>query len=296
MSSRKKGLGRGLGEMGVTELLGGFEAPGAISSVLAADANNTLKEVDVSLLSPGKYQPRRHMDPTSLDELTSSIRAEGILQPILVRSQGTGYEIIAGERRFQAAKRAGLTEVPVVVRELSDQSALAVGLIENIQRQDLNAIEEAVAFNRLIEEFNMTHQQVAQAVGRSRAAVTNMLRLLKLTPAVRELVEKRKIDMGHARALLSLGETQQLLAAKQIVDKGLSVRQTEQLIQSYLHTEQYSSKTTKEQDPNVLHLERTLADKLGATVKIQQKDKEKGRLVINYNSLEELDGILEHIK
>lgn len=291
--SKKKGLGRGLGEMGVSELLSGF---GSVPAIPSIENNNGYKEIDISLLSPGIYQPRRHMDPAALEELASSIESQGIVQPIVVRKQENGYEIIAGERRWRAAQKAGLTEVPVIVRELSDQSVLAIALIENIQRQDLNAMEESMALNRLIEEFQMTHQEVAKAVGRSRAAVTNILRLLKLSPEVRKLLEEGKLDMGHARALLSLADNQQLQVALAVIAKGLSVRQTEQLIQGYLHKEDASTPAEKKRDANVLSLERNLADKLGAMVQIQQQSKQKGKLVISYNSLDELDGILEHIK
>jgi ParB family transcriptional regulator, chromosome partitioning protein len=292
--SKKKGLGRGLGEMGVSELLSGF---GSVPAIPAIDGSNGYKEVDISLLNPGVYQPRRQMDPAALEELANSIESQGIIQPIVVRKLDTGYEIIAGERRWRAAQKAGLTQVPVIIRDLSDQSVLAIALIENIQRQDLNAMEESFALNRLIEEFQMTHQEVAKAVGRSRAAVTNILRLLKLEPEVRQLLEDGKLDMGHARALLSLEKNQQLQAALTVVAKGLSVRQTEQLIQGYLHKEDSSpSPTNKERDANVLSLERDLADKLGARVQIQQKSKQKGNLIISYSSLDELDGILEHIK
>ena len=290
---KKKGLGRGLGDMGVSELLGGLSMP----TVSAASSDDKLlKDIDISQLTPGKYQPRRQMDPTALEELANSIRSQGIIQPILVRQLEQGnYEIIARERRWRAAQQAGLTQVPVVIRHLSDQAVLAIALIENIQRQDLNVMEEAVALNRLIEEFEMTHQAVAQAVGRSRAAVTNILRLLKLKPEVRQLLEDGKLDMGHARALLSLDAGQQYKVALVIIGRGLSVRQTEQLIQGYLHPE---SKATakKEKDVNVVRLERDLAERLGAQVQIRQKGKQKGNLVISYSSLDELDGILGRIQ
>jgi ParB family chromosome partitioning protein len=236
------------------------------------------------------------MDPAALEELAHSIETQGIIQPIVVRKQNDGYEIIAGERRWRAAQKAGLTQVPVIVRDLSDQAVLAIALIENIQRQDLNAIEEAIALNRLIEEFQMTHQDAAKAVGRSRAAVTNIIRLLKLIPEVRKMVEDKKLDMGHARALLSLEGDQQIQVAMSIVAKGLSVRQTEQLIQNYLHKSESQPVTPAPRDVNVLRLERDLSDKLGAKVQIQQQDNQRGKLVISYTSLDELDGILEHIR
>jgi ParB family chromosome partitioning protein len=291
---KKKGLGKGLGEMGVSELLGGF---GSSTAIPALEKDNAYQEVDISRLQPGVYQPRRHMDPAALEELANSIQEQGIIQPIVVRKQVDGYEIIAGERRWRAAQKAGLNQVPVIIRDLSDQAVLAIALIENIQRQDLNIMEEAIALNRLIEEFQMTHLEVAKAVGRSRAAVTNIIRLLKLVPEVRKLVEDKKLDMGHARALLSLDGNQQLQVALTIVAKGLSVRQTEQLIQGYLHKDETpATPANKQQDANVLSLERDLADKLGAKVHIQQQNKQKGKLIISYNSLDELDGILAHIQ
>lgn len=290
---KKKGLGRGLGEMGVNELLGGFSAVPTLPTI---ETGNGYKDVDISLLQPGAYQPRRRMDPAALEELANSIESQGIVQPIVVRKQESGYEIIAGERRWRAAQKIGLTQVPIIIRDLSDQAVLAIALIENIQRQDLNAMEEAIALNRLIEEFQMTHQEIAKAVGRSRAAVTNILRLLKLQPEVRQLVEDGKLDMGHARALLSLESHQQMQVALTVIARGLSVRQTEQLIQSHLHKEDAQPTHSKQKDSNVLMLERDLADKLGASVQIKQQSKQKGKLVISYSSLDELDGILAHIQ
>lgn len=291
---KKKGLGKGLSEMGVSELLGGLASA---TDIPALRKDNSYQEVDIARLQPGVYQPRRHMDPVALEELANSIQEQGIIQPIVVRKKENGYEIIAGERRWRAAQKAGLNQVPVIIRDLSDQTVLAIALIENIQRQDLNAMEEAIALNRLIEEFQMTHLEVAKAVGRSRAAVTNIIRLLKLVPEVRKLVEDKKLDMGHARALLSLDDHEQLQVALAIVAKGLSVRQTEQLIQAHLHKDKEESfVAAKSQDVNVLNLVRDLSDKLGAKVQIQQQSKQKGRLIISYNSLDELDGILAHIQ
>ena len=290
---KKKGLGKGLGEMGVSELLSSFTS---LPPIPTTSSTHGYQEVDISLLNPGAYQPRRKMDSAALEELANSIESQGIIQPIVVRKQSTGYEIIAGERRWRAAQIAGLTQVPVIIRDLSDQTVLAIALIENIQRQDLNAVEEAIALNRLIEEFQMTHLEVAKSVGRSRAAVTNILRLLKLQPEVRELLEDGKLDMGHARALLSLEDNEQLSLALTVIAKGLSVRQTEQLIQNHLHKDETNCSPAITKDVNVTHLERNLADKLGASVQIQQVNKQKGRLIISYNSLDELDGILAHIQ
>jgi ParB family chromosome partitioning protein len=290
---KKKGLGKGLGEMGVNELLSGFSSTPPIPAIQNSER---YQEVDISLLNPGAYQPRRQMDSAALEELANSIESQGIIQPIVVRKQGAGYEIIAGERRFRAAKIAGLTEVPIIIRDLSDQAVLAIALIENIQRQDLNAIEEATALNRLMEEFDLTHLEVAKAVGRSRAAVTNILRLLKLQPEVRQLLEEGKLDMGHARALLSLEDNQQLSVALIVIAKNLSVRQTEQFIQNYLHKEDTPASSAVTRDIHVINLERNLGDKLGASVKIHQMNAQKGKLIISYYSLEELDGILAHIQ
>lgn len=295
--SKKKGLGRGLGDMGVSELLGCFNSSPATTLSTPDVVDGSLHKVSVQDLMPGAYQPRRNMDPGALEELANSIRAQGIIQPIIVRRQDDRYEIIAGERRWRAAKMAGLKEIPVVVRDLSDQAVVAIALIENIQRQDLNIIEEALALNRLIAEFDMTHQEVAKAVGRSRAAVTNILRLLKLNPTVRVQVEQGLLDMGHARAILSLDDKDQVEVANTVISQGLSVRLTEQLIQRYLHRDDsQAEKIPAIKDPNVSRLERDLSGRLGAPVDIQQKTNGKGKLVITYHSLDELDGILAHIK
>lgn len=254
----------------------------------------------MDLIQRGRYQPRRDFDEEGLKELADSITAQGVVQPIVVRPvEDSRYEIIAGERRWRAAQMAGQAEIPVVIREVDDQSAMAMGLIENIQRQDLNAIEEAGALHRLLNDFGLTHQQVAKAVGKSRSAVSNLLRLLDLGEEVKELIVSRQMEMGHARALLPLSGEAQAIAARQVVKKGLSVRDTETLVRQILAAdgaEEKKSKPQQKPDPDVERLITGLTDKLGAQVKLQQGRGGKGKLVISYNSLEELDGILDHIQ
>jgi ParB family chromosome partitioning protein len=284
MSTKKPKLGRGL-----DALLGS-----AIEN--SATAKDELKHVPVDLLQRGKYQPRTHMGEAALQELSDSIRAQGVVQPIVVRPIGAGrYEIIAGERRWRAAQMAGLQSVPAVVRDIPDEAAIAIALIENIQRENLNPVEEATALQRLIDEFGMTHQQTAESVGRSRAAVTNLLRLLTLNTDVREMLELGKMDMGHARALLALTSKAQSEAAREVVGKGLSVRETEQLVRRLLERP-HAPKATRGKDPDVRALEEKLSDKLGARVQLLQTSGAKGKLVIEYNSMDELDGILARIK
>lgn len=246
----------------------------------------------VDLLQPGKYQPRRIFDPEALQELADSIRAQGILQPILARAIADNtYEIIAGERRWRAAQLAGLHQVPVFIREISDEAAVAMSLIENIQREDLNVIEQAVALKRLGDEFDMTHEAIAAAVGKSRTTITNVLRLLQLAAPVKTLLEKGAIEMGHARALLSLGAEQQVGAANLVVARGLSVRETENFVRKSIDTP-LPPKPAKV-DPDIARLQSALSDKLGATVSIQHTPTGKGKLVIHYHSLDALEGILE---
>ncbi len=301
MPVKKKGLGRGLADMGVSELLGQIQAPVSVKKQKESAEQKTeggirFQQLPVSQLKPGPFQPRKNMDPALLQELANSIRSQGIIQPIVVRQAGDDYEIIAGERRWRAAQLAECDFVPVIVRDLPDQTLLAMALIENIQRQDLNVMEEAMALKRLIDEFSMTHQEVAKAVGRSRAAVTNLLRLLKCHPDVRQLVEKGKLDMGHARALLALPEAQQIKVAQVIVMRALSVRQTEQLIQRYVHQDDTVKTPKKRRDPNITRFERDLSERLGAEVAIQEAtNKSGGRLVIQYHSLAELEGIMAHM-
>lgn len=308
MAEKKKSLGDNLGNLGLNELLGSIEpldvhessapadslAPRA-PSVSAVAVENRIFRLPVTKLVPGRYQPRTHFDETALQDLASSIRAQGIIQPLVVRRQSDGYEIVAGERRWRAAQMAGLEEVPAVIQDLPDEAIMAIALIENIQREDLNAIEEAVALERLLSEYSLTHQQVAEAVGKSRTAVTNLLRLLKLNADVRLMVERGHIEMGHARALLSLEGVKQSEVATLIVEKGWSVRQTEQVVRDM--TQQKTSEPTspKRQDPNISRLEMDLSEKLRAKVAIKHQSKGRGQLVIHYSSIDELDGILEHI-
>ena len=271
----------------------------------AAPRDEELTRVPVDLLQRGRYQPRLDMRPETLQELADSIRAQGVVQPIVVRplaAQRTGepirYEIIAGERRWRAAQMAGLHDIPAVVRLVPDEAAVAMSLIENIQRENLNPLEEARALDRLIREFDVTHQQAADAVGRSRAAVSNLLRLLELADEVKSLVEQRQLEMGHARALLGLANArQQVEVGALVAKKGLSVRETEALVKRMLaHGSHSGTREPERRDPNVTKLEHDLADKLGAKVQLQHANSGKGKLVINYNSLDELDGILAHIQ
>ena len=255
-----------------------------------------LRVVPIDLLQRGRYQPRLKMDKEVLQELADSIKSQGVIQPLLARPNGDGlYEIIAGERRWRAAQLAGLNEVPVVVRDMEDQDVMAVALIENIQRQDLNAIEEAKGFARLMDEFGLTHQEIAEVVGRSRVAVSNLLRLLNLHASVMKMVENGELDMGHARALLSLPEEKQPLAARQISREGLSVRKAELLVKRMASQKAASAKVPKRKSADVQHLEEELSKRVGAKVVIEQGAK-KGRLIIEYHSLDELDGILGRIK
>lgn len=275
-----KGLGRGL-----DALLGGD-----LENMSGSDMLRTLK---VGQLQPGKYQPRTQMDQDSLQQLADSIRAQGIMQPILVRPVAPEkFEIIAGERRWRAAQMAGLTEVPALVREIADEAALAMSLIENIQRENLNPLEEATGIKRLIDEFSMTHQLAAEAVGRSRSAVTNLLRLLNLAAPVQELLMQGHIDMGHARALLSLDGPKQIAVAQHVAAKQLSVREAERLVQGALHPRK---KTPVKPQRDILRLQESAADKLGAKVSIRHSARGVGKLVIEYKSLDQLDGILAHM-
>jgi ParB family chromosome partitioning protein len=311
MVAKKRGLGRGL-----DALLGGMGGGSRAASDVAETINSTgtrpdafieephapsktgdLKELPVDLLQPGKYQPRTDMHQESLQDLANSIKAQGMLQPIVVRRiDGGRYEIIAGERRWRAAQLAELHNIPAVIRDVPDEAAIAMALIENIQRENLNPIEEASALQRLIGEFALTHQQAADAVGRSRAAVTNLLRLLSLNPDVRLLLENGDLEMGHARALLTLEGERQSKAARDVVARGLSVRETEQLVNRLREDASPQVKTPKTIDPNIQRLQDELGEKLGAKVALQHANNGKGKLVVHYNSLDELDGILAHIK
>lgn len=280
---KTKGLGRGL-----DALLGGGEPESASTEVL-----RTLK---VGQLQSGKYQPRTLMDQESLANLAASIREQGIMQPILVREiESERYEIIAGERRWRAAQLAGLQEVPVLVRDIPDESALAMALIENIQRENLNPLEEANGIKRLIDEFGMTHESAAQAVGRSRSAVSNLLRLQNLHESVQEMLMRNRIDMGHARALLGLNGAKQVAAAEEIVQKNLSVREAEQLVKRLLAGVP-AAVTKPVGDKDVMRLQEELAEAIGAGVQIKSGRAGSGQLKISYSSLEQLDGIIARLK
>ncbi|MCL5043503.1 MAG: ParB/RepB/Spo0J family partition protein [Gammaproteobacteria bacterium] len=289
MAAKKRGLGRGL-----DALLGQSTTPqGQHDGEQPQD--HLLKDLPVDLIQRGKYQPRRDMDPQALEELAESIKAQGVMQPIVVRPIGGGrYEIIAGERRWRATQQAGLDSIPAVIREVADEAAIAMALIENIQREDLNPIEEAMALHRLQQEFELTQQQVANAVGKSRVSITNLLRLMALPDEVKLLLERGDIEMGHARALLGLPLEEQTAAARQVVAKGLTVRQTEALVRQLLKPRQ--AQPNQRPDPNIEHLQSDLSERLGAEVKIQHGARGKGKLVISYSSLDELDGVLAHIK
>ncbi len=293
MTTKKKGLGRGL-----DALLGaGGVGPKKAADSAVAVSQYQPQTLGIDQLQRGRFQPRRHFDAEKLQELADSISAQGMLQPIVVRSLGNkGYEIIAGERRWRAAQLAGMSDVPVTIHEVDDQSAMAIALIENIQRDDLNPLEEAQALQRLLAEFQLTHQQIGQALGKSRTAVTNLLRLLELEPSVRSLLDEGKLEMGHARALLGLKEQMQSQAAQDVIKGALSVRATEQLVRRLQITAATPAKTPPKADPNIAALERDLSEKLGARVAIRSSAKGKGELAIGYNSLDELEGILEHIR
>lgn len=294
MAVKKRGLSRGL-----DALLGAGKAVVAASDRPQADtktAQNQLTTLPVDRLCRGKYQPRQDMHAESLNDLADSIRAQGVVQPIVVRPLGNNqYEIIAGERRWRAAQIAELQDVPVVIRDVPDEAAIAMALIENIQRENLNPLEEATALQRLLDEFDMTHQQAAEAVGRSRAAVSNLLRLQELKDDVKRLLRDGKLEMGHARALLGLSGGQQSEAAHTVVKRGLTVRETERLVQS-LNKSALSTPKDHRLDPDIRRFQEELSDRLGAKVDIQHSGKGKGKLTIHYNNLDELDGILKHIK
>lgn len=281
---KTKGLGRGL-----NALLGGDDPAPA-----QTDTASTLR---VEQLQPGRYQPRTHMDEASLQELAASIRSQGLIQPILVRPIAADrYEIIAGERRWRASQIAGLTDVPVVIRELPDQAALAVALIENIQREDLNPLEEARGVQRLIDEFGLTHQLAAEAIGRSRSATTNLLRLLNLSHQVQEMVFSGQLDMGHARALLSLEGHAQVRIAQRIVEAGLNVRETEALVGATLNPKIPAVAAKPRVDRDVQRLENELSEQLGTTVELKTGRKGSGKLLISYSSLDHLDELIKRLR
>jgi len=252
------------------------------------------RKLPIEFMQPGQYQPRKIMTDDALEELASSIRAQGIIQPIVVREIGKNkFEIIAGERRWRASQLAELDVIPCLVRDIPDEAAIAMALIENIQREDLNAMEEAVALQRLMQEFELTHQQTADAVGKSRTTVTNLLRLLTLTEVCRTMLERGDLEMGHARALLSLASHEQTSIARTVVDKGLTVRETEKLVRAA--SAPNKAKFVAKGDPHINQLERRISDKMGAVIKIQHGVKGKGKIIIQYSSLDELDGVLKHM-
>ena len=298
MSTKKRGLGTG---RGLDALLGAVrqakDEVAAVESVSVQQVSDSLQQLPLEQLQRGRYQPRRDMNPVALQELADSIKAQGVMQPIVVRSLNDSgrFEIVAGERRWRAAQMAGLDTIPAIVREINDDTAMAMALIENIQREDLNPMEQATAMHRFVEEFELTHQQIAEAVGKARATVSNLLRLMALPREVKTLLEHGDLEMGHARALLSLPEQQQTESARLIVDKGLSVRQTEALVRSLLAAKD-KPQDDKRPDPNVAQLQQSLADKLGAAVQIDYNKKGQGKLVIRYKSFDVLDGILAHIQ
>ncbi|MFT4796663.1 MAG: ParB family chromosome partitioning protein [Candidatus Azotimanducaceae bacterium] len=286
MVAKKRGLGRGL-----DALLGAEKR--SVHQDAGHPPKSILEEVPIEWIRPGKYQPRKTMDDESLQELAASIRAQGVMQPIVLRSVGENrYEIIAGERRWRATQLAGLDKIPAVIKEVNDEAAVAMSLIENIQREDLNPMEEALALQRLIEEFDLTHQQVADAVGKSRTAVTNFLRLINLSPEVSQMLAHGDIEMGHARALLSLSFEQQGFVAREIAAQHLNVRQAEALVRKMLSGK--PPKPDVKVDADTRSLENKLGERLGQKVNLQHTAKGKGKLVISYNSLDELDGILHH--
>ena len=285
MTARKKpALGRNLSSM---------LSQSTLRHVTERASGEELRQLPLDVIHPGRYQPRSVFDEEKLEELAASIRAQGVVQPIVVRETDNGqFELIAGERRWRAAQLADIDAIPAVVRDVPDEVAVAMSLIENIQREDLNPLEEATALRRLIDDFQMTHQEAADAVGRSRAAVSNLLRLLELVQEVKDMVDVRSIEMGHARALLSLDEELQVEAAREVVNKRLSVRETENLVRRLLHPKK---RTGRRIDPDILRLQNRLGENLGAKVKIHHQASGKGKLVISYNNSDEFEGILERL-
>lgn len=299
MSGKKK-LGRGL-----DKLLGGIAAKATAAEALASAqtsksglVDSELRHIPIDLIQRGKYQPRTDMHEEALQELADSIRVQGVMQPIVVRplEGGDRFEIIAGERRWRATQIAGLDTIPAVIRIVGDESAIAMALIENIQRENLNPIEEAMALKRLQEEFSLTQQEVAEAVGKSRTTITNLLRLMSLNHDVRVMLERGDIEMGHAKALLGLQPEQQSDASKAVAGKGLSVRQTEALVRKLLENTPLQQQKPVREDPDIVRLQESLSERIGAKVEIQHSNKGSGKLTLRYNSLDELDGILAHIK
>jgi ParB family chromosome partitioning protein len=285
MALNKKRLGRGLGS-----LIGNVDQ---VTEASADEIANGLKELPIDKIQRGEYQPRKNFDEEALQELANSISAQGVIQPIVVRREGSHYELIAGERRWRAAQLAGLQSIPAVIKELDTKSAAAIALIENIQREDLNPLEESAALQRLIDDFDLTHMQVAEAVGRSRVAVSNLLRLLELAEPVKDLVNKSLLSMGHARALLALPQQDQADVARVVVNRGLSVRETEALVKKTLAP--HPPKSDKPAvDPDIQRLEQRISESLCSEVKIKTGNKGAGQLVIKFHNNDELDGILQH--
>ena len=284
---KKKRLGRGLGS-----LIGNIDE---VTRVSEQDHRSGLIQLDIDRIQRGKYQPRQHFDQQSLQELADSIHSQGIIQPIVVRPEGNHFELVAGERRWRAAQIAGLQKIPAVIRDIDGKSAAAIALIENIQREDLNPLEEAQALMTLLAEFEPTHQQVADSVGRSRASVSNLLRLLDLADPVKDQVNQGLLDMGHARALLGLIRHDQIEVANIIVNRGLSVRETEALVKQRLNPGAGKPSTSGESDPDTKRLETRISEKLGAGVKIKSGKQGSGQLIISFHNSDELDGILQHL-
>ncbi len=293
MTVKKRGLGRNL-----NALLGSVEdVYAATKSEVKPESNQEYRKIPVDMIVRSPYQPRREFEPNALEELAQSIRAQGVIQPIVVRKIAQNkFELVAGERRWRASQLAGLHEIPALVKELADDTVMAVALIENIQRENLNPIEEAIAINRLIEELNLTHQQVAETLGKSRTTVTNLLRLLSLREEVKTLLMRGDLEMGHARALLALENDEQVLAAKQVIENNLSVRETEKLIRRMLqHTTETQQAEPAAVAPEVTALQNQIEEILSAKVLLKHNNNGKGQLIIHYNDLEELDGIIAHI-
>jgi ParB family chromosome partitioning protein len=300
MATKRKGLGRGLDALlansSSSNSLGIKPSSDEEGEAQVESSREELKHVAVEFIQRGKYQPRRDMHQEALEELAESIKAQGVMQPIVIRPISSDkYEIIAGERRWRATQLAGLDTIPAVIRDVSDEAAIAMSLIENIQREDLNPIEEAVALKRLQDEFELTHQQVADAVGKSRTSVTNLLRLIALDSEVKKLLENGDIEMGHARSVLSLEPLQQREIAQQVVAKGLSVRNTEALVRRLLENRNKTSLKATAVSADIQKLEEDLGQQIGVPVIVQHNAKGKGRLVLKYNSIDELDGILKHM-
>ncbi|MFK4753950.1 ParB/RepB/Spo0J family partition protein [Oceanobacter antarcticus] len=300
MTKRKRGLGRGLDALLAASHAGQDDDSAPTTADLPSEqADGDLIHLSLDVIQPGQYQPRRDIQPEALEELADSIRAQGLMQPIMVRllaGSEDRYEIIAGERRWRASRMAGLEQIPALIRNVPDDAAIAMALIENIQRENLNPMEEAIALHRLQQEFELTQQEVAQAVGKNRTTVANLLRLMNLNTDVKTLLENGDLEMGHARALLGLSGQAQSLAADQVVAKGLTVRQTEALVRSHEQKQPEAVAPAAVPDPDVERLERMLGERLGASVSIRHNARGKGKLVINYTSLDELDGILSHLQ